>query len=129
MGRAAAGVRGISLKKDDDVIGMVRGDDVKELFTITENGYGKRTPISEYRLIGRGGVGVKNIICSPRNGLAVAVRSVSNEDELMFISQKGIIIRNSVKSISKIGRATQGVRIMRLSEGDKVIAAARIINE
>ena len=129
MGRAAAGVRGIKLKVDDLVVGMVKGEDSKTLFTITENGYGKRTAISEYRVINRGGVGVKNIICSPRNGCAVSIRSVNEEDELMFISQKGIIIRNAVKDISNIGRSTQGVRLMRLGEGDKVKDTAKIINE
>jgi DNA gyrase subunit A len=129
MGRSAAGVRGISLKGDDKVIGMVRAEDEKTLLTATENGYGKRTPVPEYRLIKRGGVGVKNIICSERNGKAVAIRSVTDDDELMLISQKGIIIRTPVKQISVIGRATQGVRIMSLGEGDRLVDAARIVKE
>jgi len=129
MGRSAAGVRGISLKGDDKVIGMVIAEDEKTLMTGTENGYGKRTPVNEYRLIKRGGVGVKNIVCSERNGKAVAIRSVTDDDELMLISKKGIIIRTPVKQISTIGRATQGVRIMKLSEGDWLIDAAKIVNE
>jgi DNA gyrase subunit A len=129
MGRSAAGVRGITLKGKDLVIGMVRAEDEKTLLTATEHGYGKRTPIPDYRLIKRGGVGVKNIICSERNGKAVAVRSVTDDDELMLISQKGIIIRTPVKDISVIGRATQGVKIMKLDDGDRLMDAAKIINE
>jgi DNA gyrase subunit A len=129
MGRTAAGVRGITLKGDDYVIGMIRAEDEKAILTATENGYGKRTPVSEYRLIKRGGVGVRNIVCSERNGKAVAVRSVTDEDELMLISHSGIIIRTPVKDISVIGRATQGVRIMKLGAGDKLMDAAKIINE
>jgi DNA gyrase subunit A len=129
MGRAAAGVRGISLKGKDSVIGMVLAEDERTLLTVTENGYGKRTPVSEYRFIKRGGVGVKNIVCSERNGKAAAIRSVTDDDELMLISQHGIIIRTAVKHISTIGRATQGVRIMKLEQGDKLIDAAKIVNE
>ena len=129
MGRTATGVRGITLKDNDSVIGMVLAEDEKTLLTVTEHGYGKRTPVSEYRLIKRGGVGVKNIICSERNGNAVAVRSVSDDDELMLISQKGIIIRTSCKDISVIGRATQGVRIMKLDSGDTLMDAAKIVND
>ena len=129
MGRSATGVRGVRLKGDDQVIGMVRGDDTRTLLTITENGYGKRTIISDYRLTKRGGVGVKNIICSERNGEAVNVLSVIDEDDVMFISQNGVIIRTQVSGISTIGRSTQGVRLMKLKEGDRVGAAAKIIQE
>ena len=129
MGRTASGVRGIKLKDGDEVIGMVKAEDEKTLFTITENGFGKRTAVGEYRLIGRGGIGVKNIICSERNGCAVTIKNVDEEDELMFISQSGIIIRTAVKGISSIGRNTQGVRLMRLGAGDKVIGAAKILKE
>jgi DNA gyrase subunit A len=129
MGRNAAGVRGITIKEDDAVIGMVIADDAKTLLTVTENGYGKRTILSEYRLIRRGGSGVKNIICSERNGNVVAIRSVTDEDEVMFITQQGIIIRTPVNGISRIGRATQGVRLMKLEQGDKVIDTALIVKE
>jgi len=128
-GRSAKGVRGINLKNDDEVIDMVIGQDEKSLLTITENGYGKQTSIEEYRLIGRGGVGVKNIICSERNGKVIAIKSLETNDEIMFISRKGITIRTAASGISVIGRATQGMRLMRLSEGDKVVAAAKIISE
>jgi DNA gyrase subunit A len=129
MGRAAAGVRGITLKGDDKVIGMVRAEEEKTLLTVTENGYGKRTPVSDYRFIKRGGVGVKNIVCSERNGKAAAIRSVTDDDEVMLISQHGIIIRTAVKHISVIGRATQGVRLMKMEQGDNLIDAAKIVNE
>lgn len=129
IGRTSRGVRGISLKGDDVVIGAVIADESKTLLTVTENGYGKRTPISEYRLINRGGSGVINIQCTERNGNVIAINEVNDEDELMFISKNGIIIRTRAKDISSIGRNTQGVRLMRLEADDKVVAAAKIINE
>jgi DNA gyrase subunit A len=127
MGRNASGVRGIRLKDKDCVVGMMIASDEETIFTITENGYGKRTKISDYRLIGRGGSGVKNIICSERNGKVVAVKRIKDEDDLMLISRKGVGIRVSAKDISTIGRATQGVRIMKMSEEDKVAAVAKIV--
>jgi len=129
MGRSAAGVRGISLRDGDEVIGMVIAEDDRTILTVTENGYGKRTWISEYRFIRRGGVGVKNIICSGRNGRVVAVRSVTDDDEVMLMSKNGIIIRMPVKHISVIGRVTQGVRMMKLGQGDSLMDAAKIVNE
>ncbi len=128
-GRTAKGVRGINLRADDEVIGMVVADDKKTLFTATENGYGKRSMISEYRLTNRGGVGVRNIICSERNGKVVSIKSVEDSDDLIFISKKGIIIRTAAKGISVIGRNTQGVRIMKLADGDKLVATAKVTNE
>jgi len=129
IGRSARGVRGIRLRKGDEVKGMVIADETKSLLTITENGYGKRSLITDYRLIKRGGSGVINIICSERNGTVVAIKSVADADELMLISRKGILIRVPAKDISVIGRNTQGVRLMRLEDGDKVIGAAKIVNE
>ncbi|MBI3033384.1 DNA gyrase subunit A [Candidatus Woesearchaeota archaeon] len=129
IGRTSRGVRGITLKGDDTVIGAVIAKDEKTLLTITENGYGKRTPVSEYRLINRGGSGVINIQCSERNGRVIAVDEVNDEDELMFISKNGIIIRTRAKDISSIGRNTQGVRLMRLDADDKIVATAKIVNE
>ena len=128
-GRSAKGVRGATLHEGDEIIGMVVADDTKILLTITENGYGKRTNVAEYRLTRRGGVGVRNIICSPRNGNVVAVKSVTDSDDLMFISKNGITIRTPSKGISVIGRATQGMRLMKLGEGDKIVAAAKIVKE
>jgi len=129
MGRTARGVRGIKLQNEDFVAGIVIAEDDKKLLTITENGFGKRTIISDYRLISRGGKGVINIQCSERNGNVAAVKSVNDIDELVFISKKGIIIRTSSSQISCIGRNTQGVRIMRLGVGDKVVAAAKVVKE
>ncbi len=126
-GRSSQGVRGIRLSDNDYVIGMVVATDEKTLLTVTENGYGKRTIISEYRLISRGGSGVKNIICSERNGKVVAVNSVSNEDEIMLISRRGITIRTPVSQISVIGRNTQGVKLISLAENDKLVGVAKII--
>jgi DNA gyrase subunit A len=128
MGRTAAGVRGITLR-DDDVVSMVVADDGATLLTVTENGYGKRSNLSAYRETNRGGVGVKNIICSERNGNVVSVKSVIDQDDLMFISKNGIIIRTAATGISVIGRNTQGVRLMKLDNGDKLVAAAKVIRE
>ncbi len=128
-GRQAAGVRGARLKENDEIIDMVKADDTKTLLTVTENGYGKRTYVKDYRLISRGGSGVRNIICSERNGKVVAVKSITDNDDLMFISKNGITIRTPAKDLRIIGRNTQGLRLMKLSEGDKVVAAAKIVKE
>ena len=128
IGRTGQGVRGIRLKKDDEVIGMVIAKEDRTLLTITENGYGKRTKITSYRLISRGGSGVRNIIYNERNGNVVAIKSVKEDDEIMLISKNGITIRMPVSNINIIGRNTQGVRLMKL-ENDKVVAAAKIIGE
>jgi len=128
-GRSAMGVRGIKLKENDEVIDMVIADDSQSLLTITENGYGKRSPVSDYRLIGRGGSGVINMQCTERNGNVASIKSVTDEDEIVAISQKGIMIRVPARDISVIGRNTQGVRIMKLEADDKVVAAAKVVYE
>ncbi|MBI3051584.1 DNA gyrase subunit A [Candidatus Woesearchaeota archaeon] len=127
-GRSSQGVRGIKLREKDEVAGMVV-DDGNSLLTVTENGYGKRTPTSEYRLIGRGGVGVINIQTTQRNGKVAAIKCVSENDELMLISKKGIVIRVKAKDVSVIGRNTQGVRIMKLEAEDKLVSVAKIANQ
>jgi DNA gyrase subunit A len=130
MGRAAGGVRGIRLKnKDDYVIGMLAADEGEHILTITEKGYGKRTPIADYRLCNRGGMGVTNIKVTEKNGPVKAVMLVDGREEIMLVSKQGIGIRIPCSSISVIGRSTQGVRVMRLSQGDSVAAAAKIIME
>ncbi|MFQ6136159.1 MAG: DNA gyrase subunit A [Candidatus Hydrothermarchaeales archaeon] len=129
VGRPARGVRGIKLRKGDRVIGMEIIREDASLLTITENGYGKRTALSGYRTQRRGGQGVINIITSDRNGDAVDIKMVEEEDELMVTSSGGIIIRIPVNAVSIIGRNTQGVRIMKMKEGDKVVAVARVISE
>ena len=126
MGRTARGVRGIKLKKDDQIIGMIRGEENKTLLTITEKGYGKRTAMQEYRTSNRGGSGVTNIKITDKNGKIVGIKAVTSQDDIMLISQKGIILRIPAKSISVIGRATQGVRIMKLSPDDKLVAVANV---
>ncbi|MBT6995354.1 DNA gyrase subunit A [Candidatus Woesearchaeota archaeon] len=126
VGRNSMGVRAIRLVKDE-VIGVTRSNDT--LLTITENGYGKRTKVDDYRLINRGGKGVINIKTSERNGKVAAIKSVTDNDDLIFVTQQGILIRTSAKNISTIGRNTQGLRIMKLNEGDKVISVAKVLGE
>ncbi len=127
MGRAAHGVRGIRLDDNDEVIGMLAAEENMEILTLTENGYGKRTPVSEYRLCNRGGKGVTNIKITEKNGSVQNVMLVEGSEDLMLISRQGIGIRMKCTEISVIGRATQGVRVMRLNEGDQLAAAAKII--
>jgi DNA gyrase subunit A len=126
VGRNSYGVRGIRLGKDDTVVALIIAEDNKTVLTITENGYGKRTSIEEYRFTNRGGKGVRNIICSPRNGKVADVKTVTDEDEIMIVSKNGILIRIPVKNINVIGRNTQGVRIMKLEQGDKVVGFAKV---
>jgi len=127
VSRHSIGVKGITLKGNDEVIGLIIGDIETTVLTITENGFGKRTPFPDYRLINRGGKGVINIKTTERNGDVVTIKSVGEEDELMLISVGGQVIRTSSKYISVIGRNTQGVRLMRMKEKDKVADAAKIV--
>lgn len=129
MGRTARGVRGIKLRKDDEVIGMLAAEEGLNILTLTEKGYGKRTPVSEYRICTRGGRGVANIKITEKNGQVKAVMLVNGEEEVMLVSRNGIGIRVKCSDISIIGRATQGVRVMKLSEDDQLAAAARILVE
>ncbi|OPX89596.1 DNA gyrase subunit A [Pelotomaculum sp. PtaB.Bin117] len=128
-GRVTRGVKGISLRKNDVVIGMETVRPESYLLTVTANGFGKRTQITEYRLQSRGGKGIINIKTSDRNGPVVAVQAVKDEEEIMMISAEGIIIRLSVAGISAIGRSTQGVTLMRLDPGDSVVAVAKVYME
>jgi len=124
MGRNSYGVRGMKLEKDN-VVGMEIAMD--SLLTVTENGYGKRTNIDEYRLIRRGGKGVINIKTSKRNGKVIGIKTVKEDDEIICISENGILIRIPVNGISEIGRNTQGVIIMKLNEKDRVNGVAKIL--
>ena len=125
--RYSMGVKGISLKSEkDEVVGMIIAHQGKTMLTVTENGFGKRTPVEDYRLIYRGGSGVINIKTNQRNGKVVSVLDTDKEDELIFVSLKGQVIRTSCKFISVIGRNTQGVKLMNLSENDKVSDASKI---
>ncbi|MBU1087286.1 MAG: DNA gyrase subunit A [Candidatus Omnitrophica bacterium] len=126
MGRTASGVRGISLAKGDKVIGMelVRKDGT--LLTVTEKGSGKRTKMEEYRTQTRGGKGLINIKTTAANGLVVAVNSVTDNDDLMLITSSGMIVRSPIKDIRATGRSTQGVRMIRLKQDDRLVAVARL---
>ncbi|MEK6932383.1 MAG: DNA gyrase subunit A, partial [Nanoarchaeota archaeon] len=131
VGRNSSGVRGIKLEQGDEVIGMEKALDNLTLLTITSNGYGKRTKVDEYRLIKRGGKGVINILTKylkkdSRNEDVVTIKTVSDEDEIMLITEKGITIRMPVKQINTIGRNTSGVRIIKLENNDKVSSVAKI---
>ncbi|MDD3421700.1 MAG: DNA gyrase subunit A [Methanocellales archaeon] len=127
MGRTAMGVWGIRLKEGDEVIAMDTLIKNATLLTITENGYGKRTSIEEYRKQRRGGKGIININTSKRNGSAVDILEVLEDDEVMITTSGGILIREPVKEIRVQGRSTQGVRLMRLDKGDKVVAVAKVL--
>jgi len=129
MGRGAAGVKGITLKHDDQVVDMVVIRPGMSLLTVCENGFGKRTDIEEYRLQKRGGGGVINIRASERNGNVVALRAVNDQDELMLITSNGIMLRTGISQTREIGRATQGVRLIRPDSGDKVVSVARIAKD
>ena len=128
IGRTGQGVIGIRLEKGDGVVGMAL-DDRETLLTVTENGYGKRTDISEYRLQSRGGKGVINIKTHGRNGPVVGIAAVKDSDGLLLVSSAGKIIRMNVKDISVIGRNTGGVRLMKLAEGEKVVAVEKLVIE
>ncbi len=129
MGRASRGVRGINLRQGDTVVGMVIVEEKAALFTICENGYGKRTGLENYRSQSRGGVGLKNIKTSDRNGKVVALKAVQSTDDLMMITTHGMIIRTGLDQIRSIGRNTQGVRLINLKPGDKLVAAEKIVSE
>jgi len=129
MGRTAYGVHGIKLRLDDYVIGMVVVKRDATLLTVTENGFGKRTNISDYRVTNRGGKGIINIKASQRNGLVVTVKEVVEDDELILITKQGIAMRQRVKSISVISRNTQGVKLINLNKGDLVADVARVVSE
>jgi DNA gyrase subunit A len=126
MGRTATGVRGISLSGDDEVIGMEVIDPGATILTVTDRGYGKRTRLADYRVQRRGGQGIINIRTSQRNGQVVGVAQVTDGDDVMLITDGGKVLRCPVEGISTMGRATQGVRVMNLSEGESLVAVARL---
>ena len=127
MGRATTGVKGITLKVGDEVVSavVIKRKDVT-ILTVTENGYGKRTRTDEYPLQSRAGKGVINTRCSSKTGEIVAVKSVSEDEELMAITSSGVVIRTPVESISLIGRATQGVRVMRVEDTEELVAIIKV---
>ena len=129
MGRSAVGVRGIRLREGDFVVGAGSSSAGEHLLTITEKGYGKRTPIGEYTVRGRGSLGIKNYNVTEKTGKIADVKMVSPGDDILVISDDATIIRMAVDSISVLGRSTQGVRIMRLSEGSRVISIEKTERE
>jgi DNA gyrase subunit A len=131
MGRAARGVRGVTLDGvEDSVVSMVvLSSEDSNILAITENGFGKRSRLEDYRITGRGGKGIITIKASERNGALMTMREVQDRDELMITTRNGIVIRLPVKDISTMGRNTQGVKIINLGEGDKVADVARIVSE
>ncbi len=126
-GRATEGVRGIALDSGDVVVGMVVIRDDSDLFVITEGGMGKRTAIDEYRLQHRAGRGVINIRINKRTGKVLAIKSVLNDDQIMLITRNGVVNRQAVEEVRVIGRATQGVRLVNLDDGDFLVDVARVI--
>ena len=128
IGRTASGVRGVTLGSEtDEVIGMVCvQDESEDILVISENGYGKRSKIEDYRITNRGGKGVKTINITEKTGNLIAVKSVSNDNDLMIITQNGLTIRLNVNAISLLGRATQGVRLINLKGDDRIASVARI---
>ena len=125
MGRVAVGVRGIRLREGDYVIGAARADEGKTVLSITENGYGKRTPIEEYRITNRGGMGIRNYMVTDKTGPVVGMKVVDGTEDLLLVTAAGILIRTPVENIRVAGRATQGVIVMRFKEeGDRVISLA-----
>jgi len=129
MGRQAGGVRAISLAKKDEVIGMVLAQKGTTVLTVTELGFAKRTPAEEYRLTSRGGKGVINIKVTDKNREAVTLKTVSDNDELMVITQNGMFLRCAVKDIRTTGRSAQGVRLIKLQGKDHVSCVAHVIAE
>ena len=129
MGRTAHGVRGITLEEGNEVIGMetITPDSTTAILTITEGGFGKRTPVAEYRIQGRAGKGIISVKTTDKTGLAVGFLQVRDDDEIMLMAAMGKILRCKVNDIREIGRNTQGVRVLELEgEADRVVGVARI---
>jgi DNA gyrase subunit A len=134
LGRTASGVRGINIDDDDEVVGMISYDPTAEdasahtILVVSENGYGKRTDFDEYRKTNRGGKGVKTLNITEKTGSLVAIKNVTDENDLMIINRSGLTIRMAVDGIKVAGRATQGVRLINIKEGD-AIAAVSVVNK
>ena len=131
MGRNASGVRGITLRDDkDEVIGMVSiADDASDILVVSEKGYGKRSKLDDYRITNRGGKGVKTINITEKTGGLVAIKNVTDEDDLMIINKSGITIRMGVADLRVMGRATQGVKLINIKENDSIAAVAKVQSE
>ncbi|MGV3173561.1 DNA gyrase subunit A [Staphylococcus simulans] len=131
LGRTAAGVKGITLREGDEVVGLAvaNGDSEDEVLVVTENGYGKRTPLEEYRVSNRGGKGIKTATITEKNGDIVCITTVTGEEDLMIVTNHGVIIRIDVGDISQNGRSAQGVRLIRLSDEQFVSTVAKVQEE
>ena len=129
MGRAAAGVRGIRLRENDLVIGADVVDDTENVLVITEKGYGKQTPATEYPIKGRGGKGIKTANITDKNGVLAGMTIVRGDEDIMVTTTQGVMIRFAVASVSQTGRATLGVRLIRLEDGAKVATLAKVEHE
>ncbi len=129
MGRSARGVRGIDLREEDRVVDMAAISAGMSVLTVCDKGFGKRTEVDEYRLTRRGGKGVINVRVTDKNGRVVALRAVTSDDELMLITGKGTLLRMTVDQLREIGRATQGVRLIRVADDDSVVAVAKVVKE
>ncbi len=129
MGRNASGVKAITLDKNDKVVGMIVSKRKSTVLVVTENGYGKRTEIDEYRITRRGGKGVKTLKTSDKNGKMVDIKEIDDNDDIVIITEKGMIIRQHAKDLRVMGRNTQGVRLIKLNQGDKISAIARVVPE
>ncbi|MBI2646177.1 MAG: hypothetical protein HYW85_03980 [Deltaproteobacteria bacterium] len=131
VGRIARGVKGITLGKGDQVVGMevIAPQSKANILTVTENGYGKRTDADEYRSQSRGGKGIITIKTTDRNGRVVGMIEAPDESDVMIITDQGQVIRMQAKGISVIGRNTQGVRLINLSEGERVVAVAPVVEK
>ena len=128
IGRVGAGVRGISIDEGDEVVGMicVEPDSKQEVLVLSENGYGKRTDLEEYRITNRGGKGVKTINVTEKTGKLISIQAVTDDNDLMIINRSGLTIRTAVSQIRVAGRATQGVRIINLREGDAIASVMAV---
>ncbi|MET0093550.1 MAG: DNA gyrase C-terminal beta-propeller domain-containing protein, partial [Sedimenticola sp.] len=126
MGRTACGVRGVKLEKEQRVISLIIAEEDQTVLTVTENGFGKRTPVSQFPVKGRGGMGVISIKTSDRNGDQVGAVLVDDSDEIMLITDGGTLVRTRVDDVSVMGRGTQGVTMIRLSKGEKLVGIERI---
>ena len=126
MGRVAVGVRGIKLRAGDEVVGASRLEDDQFVAVISENGYGKRTPADEYREQTRGGIGAKTMNVTEKTGKVVALLAVKSHEDIILINDSNVIIRMNSDEISVFGRAAQGVRLMRMEDGGRVVSAAKL---
>ena len=131
MGRGASGVRGITLADaNDEVVGMVSVNDMDtNILVVSENGFGKRSNLDDYRITNRGGKGVKTISITDKTGTLVTIKNVTDQDDLMIINKSGIAIRMAVSDLRVMGRATQGVKLINLREDDSIAAVAKVMKD